>query len=144
MKKTYSKPVLVAKGNLSAVTAASQVSPALQPLIDFVFSAVGVDAIDMPQKLGSALDEEDLLEAGSGRERQTISRHRARVFAAIHAQLRFRIQRRLGVRCNRYVDRESGVSRFQMKKTYSKPVLVAKGRLSAVTAQEFSPPINPQ
>ena len=31
-----------------------------------------------------------------------------------------------------------------MKKTYSKPVLVAKGRLSAVTAQEFSLPINPQ
>ena len=31
MKKTYSKPVLVAKGNLSAVTAASQVSQPFNP-----------------------------------------------------------------------------------------------------------------
>ena len=30
-----------------------------------------------------------------------------------------------------------------MKKTYSKPVLVAKDKLSAVTAQEFSPPTDP-
>ncbi len=28
-----------------------------------------------------------------------------------------------------------------MKKIYSKPVLIAKGKLSAVTAQELSPPI---